>query len=370
MSAAGTDGRLAVFTANVGGGGAERAMLKLAGGMAAHGYTVDLVLSRAEGEYLGEVPRAVRVVDLDARRVLASLPRLVRYLRRERPSAMLTSLNYVNIVALWARRVAGVPTRLVVNEQNTLSLEIPHSPRRRHRLLPGLIRRFYPWADGIIAVSRGAADDLAKTTGLARERIQVVPNPIVTPELRAMAAAPIDHPWFAPGQPPVLLGVGRLTPQKDFGTLIRAFARVRRPDGPRLMILGEGPERAALERLATEAGLNGALALPGRVSNPYPYMVRAGAFVLSSRWEGLPSVLIEALYCGIPVVATDCPSGPREILEGGRHGLLVPVGEVDALADGIGAALAGEVPPPGEASWRPYEQDEVVGRYLQVLGGV
>ncbi len=368
MSANGT--RLAIFTANMGGGGAERAMMKLAGGIADRGYAVDLVLSRAEGHYLVEVPRTVRVVDLDASRVLASLPGLVRYLRRERPTALLTSLNYVNIVGAWARRAARVHTRLVVNEQNTLSLEAPHSPRRRHRLMPRLARRFYPWSDAVVAVSRGTADDLVRTIGLAPDLIEVVHNPIVTPELRAMAAEPLDHPWFQPGQPPVVLAVGRFTVQKDFLTLIRAVGRVRRECPVRLLILGDGPERPILEAEVGEQRLEGTVDLPGWVANPYPYMVRAGAFVLSSRWEGLPSVLIEALYCGVPVVATDCPSGPMEILDAGRHGVLVPVGDVDALARGIGSALAGEVPRPERASWLPYEQETVVGRYLGVLLGV
>jgi glycosyltransferase involved in cell wall biosynthesis len=359
--------KLAIFTANMSGGGAERAMLKLAGGMVNHGYQVDLVLSRAEGPYLAEVPAAVRIVDLDAGRVLTSLPRLIRYLRREQPSAMLTSLNYVNIVGLWARRLAGVETRLVVNEQNTLSLEAPHSVRRRHRLLPRLAKHFYPWADEVVAVSQGTADDLARAVGLPPHRIQVVHNPIVTPELREMAAAPLDHPWFKPGQAPVLVAVGRLSPQKDFGTLLRAVSRVRQERPVRLLILGEGHERGRLEALVADLSLGDAVDLPGWVTNPYPYMVRAAAFVLSSRWEGLPSVLIEALFCGVPVVATDCPSGPMEILGGGRHGLLAPVGDVDALAKGIESALDGNVHRPTAASWRPYEQETVVGRYLKVL---
>jgi glycosyltransferase involved in cell wall biosynthesis len=360
-------GHLALFTSSMGGGGAERVTLKLAGGMASRGYRVDLVLSRAEGHFLAEVPNAVRIVDLDAGRVLASLPSLVRYLRRERPPTLLTSLNYVNIVGIWAKRLAGVNTRLVVAEHNTLSLEAPHSSRRRHRLLPRLARRFYPWADQVIAVSQGAADDLARVVGLPPNRIQVVNNPIVTPELQEMAAAPLDHPWFRPNQPPVVVAVGRLTPQKDFGTLIRAVSRVRQRNPIRLLILGEGRERSGLEALVAELGLGGAVDLPGWVANPYPHMVRAATFVLSSRWEGLPSVLIEALYCGVPVIATDCQSGPLEILDYGRHGLLVPVGDVDALAHGIESALAGNVPRPTPASWRPYEQETVVKRYLEVL---
>jgi glycosyltransferase involved in cell wall biosynthesis len=361
--------RVAIFTANMDGGGAERAMSKLAGGIAAQGYHVDLVLSRAVGHYLSEVPDGVRIVDLDAGRVLASLPGLIRYLRRERPAVLLTSMNYVNVVGIWARALSRVDTRLVVNEQNALSLEAAHSSRRRHRLMPKLIRRFYPWADRIVSVASGTADDLARTTGLPRERIEVVHNPIVTPELKERAADPLDHPWFAAGEPPVALSVGRLSRQKDFGTLLRAFAKVRNRRPARLVILGEGPERASLEALISELGLERDVALPGWMPNPYPWMANAGVYVLSSRWEGLPSVLIEALYCGVPIVATDCLSGPREILDGGAHGLLVKVGDVDALARGIESAFDGAVPRPAPASWRPYEQEFVVGRYLDVLVG-
>jgi glycosyltransferase involved in cell wall biosynthesis len=361
--------RVAIFTANMDGGGAERAMLKLAGGIAGHGYDVDLVLSRAEGHYLQEVPDAVRIVDLRAKRVLLSLPGLVRYLRRERPAAMLTSMNYVNIVGIWARTLSRVDTRLVVNEQNALSLEAAHSPRRRHRQMPRLIRRFYPWADGVVSVAQGTADDLVHTAGLRPAHVEVVHNPIVTPELRAMAEEPLDHPWFGPDEPPVLLAVGRFTQQKDFGTLIRASSRVLERGDARLLILGDGPERPHLEALVSTLGLNASVSLPGWVGNPYPYMVGAAAFVLSSRWEGLPSVLIEALFCGAPVVATDCLSGPSEILEDGRYGLLVPVGDEDALAEGIAAALAGDVPPPPAESWQPYELETVVRQYLDVLVG-
>jgi glycosyltransferase involved in cell wall biosynthesis len=361
--------RVAIFTADMSGGGAERAMMKLAGGIAQRGYDVDLVLGSAHGQYLDELSTRVRVVDLRAERVLTSLPALVRYLRRERPAVMLTSLNHVNIVALWARRLAGVKMRLIVNEQNTVSREAPNSPRRRHHLVPRLARRFYPWADDVVAVSEGAADDLVQAIGIDHDRVKVVPNPIVTPELVSMMAEPIEDPWFDDGGAPVALAVGRFTQQKDFPTLLRAIAEVRTRRPVRLLILGDGPERDRLEALVSELGLDDAVRLPGWVVNPYPYMARTDVFVLSSRWEGLPSVLIEALFCGASVVATDCPSGPMEILEGGRHGVLVPVGDVRALADGIDRAVRGDVPRPSGESWRRYEQDAVVDRYLDVLLG-
>jgi glycosyltransferase involved in cell wall biosynthesis len=361
--------RLAIFLPDLVVGGAQRSMLKLAGGMADRGHAVELVLSHARGPFLAEVPQRVRVIDLHARRVLTSLPGLVRYLRRERPAAMLSALH-ANVVALWARRLSCVPTRLIVSERNTLTSESGHyASDLRMRLSPELIKRFYPWADAIVAVSKGVADDLSRATGIPSERIRVIYNPIVTPEFRRKAAAFLEHPWFGPGQPPVILTVGRLSEQKDFPILIRAFERVRRNRPARLLILGEGEERPALEAEVRQRGLEQDVSLPGFVPNPYPYMVRAGAFVLSSRWEGLPGVLIEALYCGAPLVATDCPSGPREILADGRYGQLVPVGDTGALAGAIEMALKGAAPRPPREAWNSFEQEAVVSEYIDTLLG-
>jgi glycosyltransferase involved in cell wall biosynthesis len=308
-------------------------------------------------------------VDLKADRVLLSLPALVRYLRRERPDVMLSTLDYANIIALWARRLAGVPEKVVVNEQNTISLTSQHSVQRRQRLVPRLVKHFYPWANHIIGNSQGVADDLSKVIGLPSRHIQVVYNPVVTPELQARAKALPNHPWFGPGQPPVLLAVGRLTMQKDFPTLIQAFAQVRQRQPARLLILGEGPDRPALEAMVKNLNLEQDVSLLGFVENPYAYMARASLFILSSRWEGLPTVLIEALSCGIPVIATDCPSGPREILADGQYGALVPVQDAPALAETIGLALKGETPRPSRESWQPYELETVLDRYIQVLMG-
>ena len=294
-SSSARSGRLAILTSQMEDGGAQRAMLKLAGGLADRGYAVDLVLAQARGAFLAEVSPAVRIVDLGAPRVLASVPALVRYLRHERPVAMLSALDYVNIVALWSRRLAGGQTRLVVSERNHLSTAHRHRTSRRDRLVPGLLRRFYPWADAIVAVSKSVADDLTACTGLPRDRIEVIYNPVVTPEVVRMVREPLDHPWFRPGQPPVVVAVGGLRRQKDFGTLVDAFAQLRRRRPARLLILGEGPERAGLEALVAQRGLELDVQMPGFVANPYAYMARGAVFVLSSRWEGLPGVLIEAL---------------------------------------------------------------------------
>lgn len=361
--------RLAIFMPSMRSGGAERTMANLSRGLAQQGYAVDMVLAKAEGPHLAEIPDTVRIVDLNARRVLTSLPALVRYLRDERPTALLASWEHANLIALWARRLAGTPPHLVINEQNTISSSTGQTARGRGRLIPVLARWFYPWADGIVAVSTGVADDLAHVTNLPRERIQVIYNPIITPQLRDRAQAAIEHPWFKPGQPPVVLAVGRLRPQKDFSTLIRAFSQMRQSCPARLLILGEGPERPALNALIQQLNLEDHASLAGFTDNPYAYMARASLFVLSSRWEGLPTVLIEALYCGAPVVATDCPNGPREILAQGRYGPLVPVGDEAALASAMATALSGQKLRPPQASWQPFEAEAMVNQYSRLLFG-
>lgn len=362
-----TQPKVTVFLPSLSGGGAERSMLNLAHGLADYGCKVDLVLAQATGPYMSDIHASVRLVNLNASRVLTSLPALVSYLRAEQPKAMVSALNYANIVAIWARRLSGVPCRVLVNEQNTISRSARSSTRRRQRMVPYLAKHFYPWADYVIGNSQGVADDLSEVTGLPRSQIQMLYNPVITPDVRAKAHAPLKHPWFEPGQPPVVLAVGRLTKQKDFPSLIRAFAQVRRTRPARLIILGEGTDRPALEALIDELGLASDIALPGFVDNPYAYMSRAALYVLSSRWEGLPTVLIEALYCGPPVVATDCPSGPKEILDHGRYGALVPVGDVAALSEAIAAGLAGATPRSSEESWHPYSLEAVVEQYLDLM---
>jgi len=204
-----------------------------------------------------------------------------------------------------------------------------------------LLTQLYPWADGIITVSRKVADDLAEYAGISPSKIHTIYNPVITPELLVMSGENSAHPWFQPGETPVILGVGRLTEQKDFKTLIMAFSILRQELEVRLVILGEGEKRLELETLSQTLGVAHDIDLPGYVENPYSYMHQAGVFVLSSSWEGLPTVLIEALACGCPVVSTDCPGGISEILSNGTYGEIVPVGDPQAMANAIGRAIKG-----------------------------
>jgi glycosyltransferase involved in cell wall biosynthesis len=360
-------GPIAFFLPTLTGGGAERVIVNLAEGMTDRGLHVDLVCASAEGALRADLPPAIHLVDLRASRVLQSLGPLTTYLRRERPRVLISSMSHANLVALWAARLARRSTPVMVTVHNTMSQSTPQQGRVAAKLWPHLLRTFYPWATCVIAVSRGAADDLASSSRLPRERVHVVYNPVITPTIMATARQAPDHPWFAPGQPPVILSAGRLTRQKDYPTLIRAFADLRRRRAGRLMILGEGEERPRLEALVREVSLGDDVALPGFRSNAAAYMAHSALFVLSSAWEGLPTVLIEALASGARVVSTDCPSGPREILQDGRLGALVPVGDAAALAGAMFAALdrpRAAVPPDALA---PFTRDAAVDHYLRLI---
>jgi glycosyltransferase involved in cell wall biosynthesis len=367
--------KLAVYLPTLAGGGAEKTMLALAGAFAGRGYRVELLLNRLRGENAEQVPNAVRLVELERHakfkgryralradprhwRVLARpvllprrpvmtlryLPGLAAYLRAEPPDILLSALFYANLMAIWARQVAGVSTRLIVTQHNTLSQRIAGGlvkpgERWRWRYLPALIGKVYPYADRIVSVSHGVADDLAATAGLHRQSIDTIYNPVVSDDFDRDVSEPLEHAWFAPDSAPVIVAAGRLTAAKGFDVLLRAFARLRSQRPARLLLLGDGAERRALGAQITDLGLEQDAELCGFVANPYPYMARADLFVLSSRYEGLGNVLIEALACGCPVVSTDCPSGPREILDGGRFGALVPVGDAEALATTMAETL-------------------------------
>ena len=368
---------IALYTPTLSGGGAERCMLSLARRFAEMGYRVDLVVNRKRGAYATQTGDGIRLVELKRYRrrwrlrgrlmavqsqpsafpamalpvVLARkpimdlnyLPALARYLRSTRPAGLVSALTQANLLSIWARAIAGTATRVVISEHTTISRRIKEEPSEhrqwRWRFLPGLLSQCYPAADAIVAVSRGVAEDLAATTGLEPAAIRTIYNPVVSAELYGKAREPLDHAWFTPGAPPVVMGIGKLVPGKDFQTLLRAFACLRKDSDARLMVLGEGQLRQQLLTFAATLGIESDIAFPGWVDNPYKYLARAGVFVSSSRYEGFSMVLAEAMACGCPVVSTDCPSGPREILDNGRHGALVPVGDVEALTGAMVQAL-------------------------------
>lgn len=357
---------VALFLPNFDGGGAERAFVNLARGIAELGHRVDLVVGTAAGPLRSEVSPLVRVVDLAASRLVFALPGLIRYLRSERPDLVYSALEEAGILALLARRISGVAAKVIPSIRNTLSDEARQSSPKR-KLLLRLARWLYPSADAVVAVSKGVAKDAAGVLHLPLASIRVIRNPTLTPDLRAAAMQPVDHPWFAPKSAPVILGCGRLAPQKDFATLIEAFARVRAIRPCKLVILGEGPLRQDLARLAGELGVAADVAMPGFDANPYRFMEKCDVFVLSSVFEGSPNVVVQALACGAPVVSTDCPSGPDEILQGVARGKLVPVGNPERMAAAISLFLDGGAEGPVFVNLAGFDYIEAARNYLGVL---
>jgi len=360
--------KLAVLVSFSGEGGVERMLINLLQGFLRLGVEVDLLRIRADGPFAEMVPEGARVIDLPGRHALSNIPAIARYLRRNRPEAMLAVKDRSGRAAITARALSGVSTRLVLRLGTNLSAAIAGKSgmNRLLRVLP--CRVLYPRADAIVAVSKGVARDTASYARLAMDKISVVPNPVITPELTSRANEGPDHPWLGDGGSPVLVGAGRLTEQKDFAVPLRALASLRDYPDARVILLGEGRKRAELEELAEELGIAERVSLPGFVGNPYAFLSRADLFVLSSRWEGSPNVLTEALALGTPSVATDCPSGPREIMQDGALGPLVPVGDEAALAKAIESVLSD--PPDPESLRRGvgmYERDESARRYLEVL---
>jgi glycosyltransferase involved in cell wall biosynthesis len=295
---------------------------------------------------------------------------LYRYLKRSRPLSVMSFLNQSNLVLLLTAPLVPGPTRFIVNVRNHITTSAKQGKSRWMRSVPRLMKRFFPRADLILAPSQGVAEDVRNITGIAPDKFRVVYNPVYRPEITELSREALSHPWLADTDIPVIIAAGKLKPQKDFETLLRAFALVRSRREARLMILGRGPRQQALLELAEQLGVKDDFQLPGHVKNPYAYFGRAAVFVLSSAWEGLPNVLIEAMACGCPVVSTDCPSGPFEILDEGRVGKLVPVGNSEQMALAIAQTI--DSPPMAEMMIERagvFSYENSIACYEAVLGG-
>lgn len=318
-------------------GGIGRVTLILAEGFAKQGYDVDLVVGKKQGLFLEQVPSNVNLVDLRVSRLVFSLNRIAAYLKQAKPDLLISAKERVNVAALLARRLSGVNPRLIVSVHANNSAEIANYGASLYRkIIISTARRTYRWADRVVAVSEGVADDVANLFLIPREEISVIHNPILNKDLKDKMNEPVDHPWFKKGDYRLILGMGRLVKQKDFLTLIRSFVLVKKavPEA-KLMIFGDGRERKLLEREIRSLNLYNDVSMPGLIENPFKYLAKADLFVLSSNCEALPTVLIEAMATGTPVVSTDCPSGPSEILDNGKYGPLVPVGDSKALARAV-----------------------------------
>lgn len=330
---------------------------------------IDVLGIQGHGPSFAGLPANVRQIRLPARHVSSALPALVGYLRRQRPRVILSDKDRVNRTVILARWLEGGHSRGVVRLGTTVSTNLASRGWLDRTLQRWSMRNLYRHTQAVLVPSRGVAEDLRGYAWLPEALIRVVPNPVVRPDMAALAAEVPAHPWFVDGGPPIVLGVGELSARKDFATLVRAHALLLRDMDCRLVILGEGRQRAQLEALARELGSAERVALPGFVPNPYPCMARAAAFALTSRWEGLGIVLVEALALGTPAMACDCPSGPREVLDDGRYGPLARVGDPASVAAALKSLLL--APPPRQtcqAAARPYTVAASAQAYLAAMG--
>jgi glycosyltransferase involved in cell wall biosynthesis len=357
------------FFSNFNGGGIQRVMLNLADGLIQRGWQVDLILVQANGPLYADIPTGARLIDLKARRTTKSLFKLASYLSSEKPAVVLSSQTHLNITAIMARVISGWKGRLLVSEHIALDFSAQNPNSWKDRLHPLLARLFYPFADQIIMVSHEAARRFIKLTRLPENKIRVIYNPIVSKKLIDASKLQPDHDWFKATNPMIILAAGRLAKQKDFPTLLKAFSILRaRLPAARLMILGDGKELTQLMQMARDLKLQDAVQFTGFVENPIAYMARSSVFVLSSQWEGFANVLVEAMACGTPVVSTNCPSGPAEILENGEYGSLVPTSNPQALADAIINTLQHPISPETlRHRAMDFSVDRIILQYLDIF---
>lgn len=362
--------RLAIFVAFSGKGGVERVIHHLLQGFAAHDLDVDLLAVVGKKGWLPDIPWPnIRVIDLKVKHSQMALFGLIRYLRRERPDVLMVAKDRAMRIGAMAHGLAGVDTLLVGQLHNNVSGYLATKTPVQRWLRTAPMRWLFPRFDKIICVSDGVVEDTMKITGLPRERFVALPNPIVTPDIFRKADEPVNHPWLDKPSMPIIMGAGRLTHEKDFTTLIRAFDIVRRQRESKLVIIGEGPLREDLESIVEELGLKDQVDLPGYAANPYAWMKRATLFVLSSAWEGSGNVLIEAMALGVSAVSTDCPYGPSETLAGGKYGPLVPVGDPESMAKAILDTLSNPLSATLlQEAVEPFSVEHSSRRYLEVLG--
>jgi len=359
-------------------GGPERVVVNLVAGLAGAGWRPAVALDQAAGELLPEIPPGVPVFDLGARRFPRAVKRLADLLSRERPDILVSQRAYLNVAAALAHAGArSASTRLVLAEHTLLArwLRDPRMPRRPvDQILPLVLPALSRRADAVVAISRGVAREMRQVLGVPAERIRVLYNPVVPPNLGALASRPVEPPWPADGLP-LIVGAGRLSPEKGFDLLLEAFRQVLQVRPARLAIVGSGPEGPRLERLARDLGIAERTVFLGYRPTPYDWLARADLFVLSSLIESFPTVLIEAMALGKAVVAFDCPEGPREIVTDGVDGLLVPAGDVGRLAGGIlrvlaDPALAARLGDGARRRGADFGVEPAVARYMEFFAGL
>ncbi|MBF0231955.1 MAG: glycosyltransferase [Desulfamplus sp.] len=370
--------KVALLCPDLRAGGAERMMLNLAEQIVLQNYQLDFLVVKLRGEYAKLVPDGVNIVELGGGRMLGALFPLMCYLKKHKPNWLLSTLFQANAAAILARILTASNVRVGIRIETNISAHLSQtrSPTLAMRILKIFIPYLYKRADVLIPISHGVEKDLAYRFGIPKKKMFPIYSPVLSPLFEANSKEYVDHPWFSDKQIPIILSAGRLSKAKDFSTLIKAFSLARQKLPMRLIILGEGEERIMLHDLARMSCYDSDIQLPGFHPNPSSFMSRCAVFILSSRWEGFGNVLVEALAAGAKVISTDCPSGPREILDNGRFGELVPVGDPISMADAIlrvlsykpstlDSANGGEL----EEWLRQFRSEFSTVKYLSVLNG-
>lgn len=357
--------RIALFVPTLAGGGAERVMIMIANGLSAEGLKVDLITGNADGPYRDSLSTNVNLIDFGVSRLLYALPSFAKYLLVKKPSTVLSALNHANIANSVFSRLLSPQTKIILSVHNSLRTEA------KPKLIPRLSRKLLGWAitraDLVISVSEGIREQLLEEFKVSGAQVVTIYNPLDVDTISMLSKEPSGHSWLDAPDKPVIIGVGSLTRQKNFELLIRSFSQVQVQTPSRLVILGEGEDREPLEKLIAELDIEDSVLMPGFVSNPFAWMSKSSVFVLSSDWEGLPGVLLEALACGVQVVSTDCKTGPNEILEAGKWGLLVGTGDQNALTDAIVESLQLKAPIDTKSRALDFSKEHAIAAYHNAL---
>jgi glycosyltransferase involved in cell wall biosynthesis len=370
--------RVLFFVSSLAGGGAERVMVDLLRNIDRNTFQPLLVLLHQfeDSPYRQHLPEDIRVIVVARKKdsVSAKLKQLLAFfkvVRREKPDVILSMLTHNNIMSLLSGLLFGI--RVIACEHNTLS-EVMKTEEGQSMLgmpVAPMVKVLYRFAENIITVSEGIKSDLISAIGISPHRIKTIYNPIDLNRVNSLMHAPPGHPFFAE-QKPVVVAMGRMTAQKRFDILLNAFSRVILSTDARLIILGEGPERTRLENMVKDLGIEEKVSLAGFQRNPYALLAHADVFVLSSQYEGLPMAILEAMACGLPVISTDCRSGPTEILEDGQCGILVPVNDEAALAEAMTELLKDkkqreELSERGKERVRDFSVGKIVRQYEEII---
>ena len=359
--------KLSILIFSLHGGGLEKSLIRLAVELNKKSVPIDFVVAKTSDSAYS-VPEELNFVGLDAPKIIYALFPLIKYLKRSKPKIMFSAGTPLNAIAILAKLLTGYPKRLIVGERNHLSSIIKHSSRFRDKLRPYFIRFLYPFADLVLAVSQSVAEDVIAVGRLKKTKVKVIHNLFDVDSIIAQASLPTGVDWIDGREVPFIISVGRMVPQKNYDTLLRAFSAVKSQKKCHLVILGDGEQHAALQKLAEELEIRNAVYMPGFVKNPYAYISKAKLFVLSSIWEGLPAVLIEALACGTPIVSTNSPGGALEILENGKYGVLVPPQDPMVLAESILTQLKTMSEPEKLIKRaRFFDVDRVLGKYVDAF---